>query len=266
MPTIQLESKHTYKTYEVSLTGNISNNSVVATTSNFRSIQPVFPVQGTDVSNRIGRKINTQFLSEEGFISFSNYYSENSILDYWNGFVQQFIRDLPPDNYEYPINNLSFVIPIRHMVVEFEDEDFYEEGDANRGVYLSAWYKQLVIQTFENTSIVPSVLTDTKRESTPYTGRFTILKDDMYYLDNKNKKEIHFKYKLPLKRTVSFEDGAGSDPSNLHIFSVWIGPINPYTDYFNRVFGAHLIDTQEITSPPQVAIINSTMKLNYIDF
>ena len=266
MPTVHLESKHTYVSYERFIVGNIANDSVVQTIANFRSIQPVFPVQGTDENNRIGRKINTQFLSEEGFITLNNYGNADSLLDYWNGFIQHQIQLLQPDSYEYPVNNLSFTIPIRHMVVEFEDEEMYTENEAGRGIYLNDWFKHLVIQSLEIPTLVPSVLTDTKRESTPYTGRFTILKDDMYYLDNKDKKEIHFKYRLPFKRTVNFEDGPGSDPSNIHVFSIWIGPINPYFDYFNRAFGSFLIDTQEITTPPQVAYINSTMKLSYLDF
>lgn len=265
MPRIKVEEKHIYTSYERFIVGNIANDSVVQTIANFRSVEPVYPVQGTDENNRIGRKINTQFLSEEGFITLDNYAQIDSLSDYWNGFIQEQIHDLQPDSYEFPVNNLSYTIPIRHMVVEFEDEVFYNGTEAERGIYLSAWYKQLVIQSLELPTLVPSVLTDTKRESTPYTGRFTILKDNMYYLDPKSKREIHFKYKLPFKRTVNFEDGAGSDPSNVHVFSIWIGPINPYFDYFNRAFGSFLIDTPEINNPPRVAYVNSTMKLQYID-
>lgn len=264
MPRIKIEEKHIYTTYENFIVGNIARDSVVQSIANFRSNQPTYPVQGTDEDNRIGKKISTQFLSEEGIISLNTYTDTNSLLDYWSGYLQDQMLNLDPSNFEYPVNNLGITIPIRHIVATFEDENFYKGTDAERGLYLAEWYKNLVIQTFNISTVNPSILTDTKRESTPYTGRYKILKNDLYYLDFQSKREIHFKYKLPLKRTVSFES-QGSDPSNLHIFSVWIGPINPYTDYFNRGFGGFLVDTQEITTPPTVAFVNSTMKLQYID-
>lgn len=260
---IPVETKHTYLTYEAIIKGNISGTEIPQTLGNFRVAEPYYPVQGTDENNRVGRKITTEFISEEGIISLCDFTAENDLLDYWNGYLQDQVAKLQPDNYEYPVNNLSFTIPIRHMVVEFQDEEMYNSTPQQQSLYLADWYKQLVIQTFENTGINPSVLTDTKRESTPYTGRFKILLDDKYYLDT-SKKAIHFKYKLPIKKTVNFE-AAGSDPSNLHIFSVWIGPLNPYVDYFNRGFGVFMIDTAEIIVPPTVAFVNSTMKLSYVD-
>lgn len=264
MPRIAIEQKHIYKTYENFIVGNISRDNVVQSVANFRSNEPEYPVQGTDENNRIGRKISTQFLSEEGILSLNLYTEDNSLLDYWNAYLQDQMGAMIPNNYEFPVDNLKVVIPIRHMIVTFEDSEMYNGTDAERGLYLSQWYKNLVIQTFVSPAVNPSVLTDTMRESTPYTGRFNILKDDMYYLDFKSKHEIHFKYKLPIKRTVNF-DAQGSDPTNLHLFSIWIGPINPYTDYFNRGFGGFLVDTQQITTPPIVAYVNSTMKLSYID-
>lgn len=263
-PRLTLEEKHIYNTYEKFIVGNISNAGVVQPIANFRSIEPNYPVQGTGEDDRIGRKIHTQFISEEGVLTLSNYSSTDSLFDYWNGYVQAQMDALQPNNYEFPADLLNIVVPIRHMVVTFEDAEMYAGNDQERGLYLSEWYKQLVIQSFVGNDVPPSILTDTKRESTPFTGRFNILKDDMYYLDNKTKREIHFKYRLPLKKAVNFE-AEGSEPTNLHIFSIWIGPVNPYLDYFNRAFGSFLVDTSEIVAPPVVAYVNSTMKLSYID-
>lgn len=264
MPRIPIEQKHIYNTYETSVAGNIDIENVVNPVSNFRSIEPKYPVQGTDEDDRIGRKIHVNYISEEGILTLNNFTGENSLLDYWNGYLQDRMLELQPSNYEFPVDNLSCVIPIRHLVVGFEDSAMYAGTDAERGVYLASWFKNLVIQTFPDFGILPSILTDTKRESTPYTGRFKIYRDDKYYLDLKDKHEIHFKYHLPLKSHVNFE-AEGSDPTNMHIFSIWIGPVNPFTDYFNRSFGSFLRDTPEIIAPPIVAYVNSTMKLSYID-
>lgn len=264
MPRIAIEEKHIYNTYDTYVVGNIDASNVVNTTRNFVSIEPIYPVQGTDENNRIGRKIQTQFLSEEGIIQMNTFTQENGLFDYFNGYLQDQMQDLQPSNYEFPVDFMNIVIPLRHFIVTFEDEEFYNGTIQEKGIYLNEWYKQLVIQTFNDPNANPSILTDTKRESTSFTGRFSILKDDIYYLDFKGKREIHFKYRLPLKKTVNF-DAPGADPTNLHIFSIWIGPINPFTDYFNRAFGTFLVETDEIINPPTIAFINSTMKLTYID-
>lgn len=263
-PRIPIEQKHIYNTYEKSIVGNIHRANVVNPTNNFVSVEPVYPVQGTDENNRIGRKIHTQFLSEEGILTLNTFTSDNSLLDYWNGYIQDQMLNLSPSNYEFPVDELKVTVPIRHMIVSFEDEEFYNGTDAERGVYLAEWYKQLVIQTFSDSALNPSIHTETKRESTGFTGRFKIYHDQIFYLNFKTNQEIHFKHKLPLKRTVNFES-AGSDPSNIHLFSIWIGPINPFVDYANRAFGSFLVDTPEIITPPVVAYVNSTMKLSYID-
>ena len=60
-----------------------------------------------------------------------------NLLDYFNGYMQQFITDTPPENFEFNMDWQKLVIPIRHMVVEFDDEDFYEGTQADKGTYLN---------------------------------------------------------------------------------------------------------------------------------
>lgn len=264
MPRIPVETKHIYKTYEADIVGNIRTDSVVQPIANFRSIVPNYPVQGTDENNRIGRKIRLEFISEEGTISVSNFTTENSLLDYWTGYLQQSMINLQPNNFEFPVNNLGIQIKLRHMYVYFYDEEFYNGTDLERGMYLSDWYKQLVIQTFADPSVVPSIETDTKRESTPYTGKFRILYEHFYTFTLGDQSTYRYQDRLNIKKLINFE-AEGSDPTNFHLFSIWIGPINPLTDYGNRSFGVFLVDTPEIIQPPSVAIVNSTIKVSYTD-
>lgn len=264
MPTIKIEDKHIYKTYEASVSGNISRAEFTGLSTNFVAIEPQYPVQGTDENNRIGRKIHSQFLSEEGILTLNTFAATNSLLDYWNGYMaDQGLSDIT--DYQFPAEMLKISIPIRHFYVDFYDEEMYKGTTQEKAAYVANWYKQLVIQTFSDPNINPSIGTDTKRESTSYTGKFKIYQDDTFYLGFESTHQVHFKFRLPLKRTINF-DAEGSDPTNLHLFSVWIGPINPLTDYSNRAFGAWLIDTEQVVTAPVVAYVNSTMKLSYTDF
>lgn len=261
MPRIKIENKHIYNSTTSIIHGNISRNQWYNLPGIFTNYEPEYPVQGTDEDERIGRKIQSEFISEEGFLTLNLQSIENSLLDYWTTFINSEMAALQPD-FEFPVNNYSLSIPIRHMVVEFYDEDFYNGTLEEKATYLSDWFENLFIQSGLFT--LPSNQMKTLRESTPYTGKFKILKDDIYWLDLNKKHTIHFKYKLPYKRTINF-DAAGSDPTNSHVFSLWIGPTNSWLDYNNRTFGAYLDNTSDITATPPVAHLDTTMKLVYID-
>lgn len=268
-PRIRIEEKHTYNSQNNFIVGNNRTTTISAPVNNFVWFTPYYPVTGTDENNRIGRKIQSQSIGVEGYLNLNTRPASSanypSLLDYYNGYMQQFIESTPADNYEFNMDWQKILIPIRHMVVEFDDEDFYEGTQAEKGTYLNAWFKNLVTQSMGVTTNLPSVQQSTLRESTPYTGRFKILKDTMYWLDFKDKHCIHFNYQLPYKRSITF-DADGADPTNTHLYFLFIGPIQPILDYGNLGFGEWINNSgQETQVPPTVATINTTLKLKYID-
>lgn len=276
MPRIVVEDKHTYSHMDVGILGNIRSTSVVAPFGTFRWHSPSYPVQGTDEDERVGKKIQTSSILVEGYLCVDNTPIPSipatgypSLLYYLNGYIQQLLMISPADNFEWSMdfNNLKF--PIRHMVVEFYDQDFYQGTAAEQGVYLSDWYKKLVIQSSALSTDYPSVRQEVLRESTSYTGHFKILHDTIYWLDLKDKKTIHFNYAIPYKRNVTF-DAAGADPSNSHVYLLFIGPTNPWFDYNDRGFGQFLTNNltgggPNIEIPPIVADLDLTCKLKYVD-
>lgn len=269
-PRIKIEDKHTYSTANNFIVGNNRATNISAPVNNFVWFTPYYPVLGADENQRIGRKIQSQSIGFEGYLSLNTRPARENdypnLLDYFNGYMQQFMTDTPAENYEFNMDWQKLLIPIRHMVVEFNDEDFYKGTQAEKGLYLSAWYRNLVTQSMGGNSNLPSVQQSTLRESTPYTGRFKILKDTMYWLDFNDKHCIHFNYQLPYKRTITF-DADGSDPTNSHIYFLFIGPIQPTIDFGNVGFGEWLNNSGSDTSVPcQVATVNTNLKLKYIDF
>ena len=276
MPRIKIEEKHTYSHLDVALLGNIRSANIVAPFGTFRWHEPAYPVQGSAEDERIGRKIQTTDILVEGYITLDNTPISTvpatgypSLLYYWNGYIQQLLTVLPADNFEWNIDFNNLTMPIRHMVVEFYDDEFYEGTAAEQGVYLSDWYKNLVIQTTSQSTDYPSVQQQVLRESTSYTGRFRILRDTIYWIDLKDKKSIHVNYSLPYKRNVSF-DAAGSDPTNSHVYLLFIGPTNALFDYRDVGFG-HFVNRTlpmggpNIEIPPIIADLDFTVKLKYID-
>lgn len=263
MPRFQIEEKHTYFNIENNpIYGNNDLFNVLQPLGNIRTYSPSWPVEGTGEQDRIGRKITTQRIIEEGYLSLDNSGDDNTLLDYWNGYVQQMMSWLDPSSYEFPVDQLSTAIPIRHMYVEF-DEHFRDLDPQERAIYVSNWFNATFIPAI-HLPYLTSVQQKMLRESTDYTGNFTILKDDIYWLDLKDKKQIHFQIDLPYKKTVNF-DAQGGQPTNSFIYSIWIGPIQPYIDYRNRQFGEWVLHTNNSTTPFKVAYLNSTMKLKYVD-
>lgn len=272
MPRIPIEDKHTYNSYNQYIVGNNRTNTVSEVVHNFVTFSPYYPVEGTDQNNRIGRKIRIERIHHEGFIalplssaeSTNANWTRDTILDGWNGYQQHLIAGLQPDNYEFPSKNIMFSIPLRHMWIEFYDDDFYSSTTADKAVYLNAFFRNLWIQTSPVADSYPSNQTKMLRESTPYTGRFRIIKDTTYWL-SPEKPVVHFNEDINFKRTASF-DAAGADPTNVHVYSVWIGPLDPLVDYYNNGFGTWMITQAENPSQPfVVASVRGNMKMIYND-
>lgn len=273
MPRIEIERKHTYQHYQHNLVGNQRVETVTEPTANFHSFTPYYPVEGTGESNRVGRKIQLQHIHDEGFLRLpiataegtEAQFTRDTIIDAWNGYMQSLVRGLEPDNYEFPVDKCMFSIPVRHMWIEFQDDDFYAGTAADKATYLASFFKNLWISTGSVNTWLPSVQTTMLRESTPYTGRFRVVKDTTYWL-SPEKPMVHYNEDFPYKRTANFE-AQGSDPTNVHLFSVWIGPIQPVTDYFNSSFGSWMTSTT--LNPSAVPYICATycgnIKLTYID-
>lgn len=268
MPRIRIEDKHTYSTQNNFIVGNNRTTAISAPVNNFVWFTPYYPVAGTDEDERIGRKIQSQSIGVEGYLNLNTRPSRDqsypNIMDYFNGYMQQFVTQTEPNSYEFNMDWQKISIPIRHMIVEFDDEAFYKGTQAEKGTYLANWYKNLVTQSMGVATNLPSVQQSTLRESTPYTGRFKIHKDTMYWLDFKDKHCIHFNYQFPYKRIINF-DADGSDPTNSHLYFLFIGPIQPTIDYANLGFGEWVHSSSETGVPAQVCSINTNLKLKFID-
>lgn len=274
MPRIELEDKHTYLMYGVNMSGNNRFNNIVEPLNTFHSHTPYYPTQGTGEDQRIGKKINTEVIHHEGYISIPlssdeirsdvSLWSRPTILDGWNGYVQDLVARLDPSSYEFPVNKTGFSIPIRHLWIEFKDDAFISGTSADKSVYLSEWFQNLTIQIGSNSNQVPSVQTKTLRESTKFTGDFRIIDDKMYWL-TLDKPVVHFNETLTYKRKLSFES-EGSDPSNAYLYSLWIAPTQPLFDYFNSGFGSWMNNTTLNPEVPFiVASIQGNIKLKYTD-
>lgn len=271
MPRIKIEDKHTYFNYADRIDGNNRYNAITSVTGVFHTHRPYWPVQGTDENNRIGRKIQTQSIVHEGYLTMplttdegQTYFTIPTILDGWNGYMQDLVARIQPDNYEFPTAKTMFSIPIRHLWVEFYDDEFERGTTADKAVYLQDWFKNLTVQIGANNQQIPSIQTKMLRESTPFTGDFKILKDKIYWL-SPSKPVVHFKETIKYKRSLSF-DAQGADPTNSHIYSLWIGPTQPLFDYNNPGFSAWMNNGEENPAPPFVcANIQANMKLKYID-
>lgn len=274
-PRLRIEDKHTYFNYDIRIAGNNRNESIPSPVDIFHTQIPTYPVQGTDEDDRIGRKIQVSSIHHEGFIMLPmssdgvngtepNLWNRPTILDGWNGYMQDLMVRVGPDNYEFPAAKNMFSIPIRHMWVEFYDDEFKTGTTAEKAVYLQSWFKNLTIQIGSLVSDIPSIQTKMLRESTAYTGDFKIIKDTIYWL-SPDKQIVHFNEELPYRRSLSFES-SGADPSNAHLYSLWIGPTQPKYDYFNYGFGGWLNNTTlNPVQPYIVANVRANIKLNYLD-
>ena len=100
-PRIRIEDKHTYNTQNNFIVANNRATTVTAPVNNFVWFTPYYPVTGTDENNRIGRKIQSQSIGVEGYLNLNTRPAKDinypNLLDYFNGYMQQFITDTPPE-------------------------------------------------------------------------------------------------------------------------------------------------------------------------
>lgn len=268
MPRIKVENKHRYLAIDTTIDGNVlapTSTAVRQINGWVRYFEPSYPTQGTDDDDRIGRKIMTTSLVSEGFISLRTGNAENTLGDVYDGYIQELIANGQwGQNYSVDPTMFPVTASIRHMIVEF-DPDVIAGSNANQYDLFRQWFVNLNIQT--GTDVMPSNRALTLRESTPWTGKFKILHDDVYYLSFK-KPVIHYQIKQPYKRYLNFDSTTEqTSPTNRRVFEIFIGPSNIYTDYSLYGFGDHLLTTSnaEAGFVLRLAHLQSTLKLNYID-
>lgn len=231
-----------------------------------------YPTLGVDENNRIGRKIHTDYISYETYYQLqTNYTLETSIGKVYDGFLDEeagYYNDVN-DAQEGPVdgpvdakrNTLQSGLDIvfREFIVEFEPDSVDIGNTEQTQLFLLNWYQYLVIQSGPN--YLASIRQQVKRESTPYTGSFRILKDKLHHI-NFQKQLIHDFGTIEYKRNLNFAESP--QPTQGLLIRFWIGPQNVLLDYGNLGFGIY---TQSEAVQDKIALLNvySTMKLSYSD-
>lgn len=276
MPRIPIESKHTYNSQNSIIAGSHAETVVAADHYNdqrplIRWFTPNYPSTGTDEMNRIGRKIRTDSIVTEYFISLFNSLDNenfNTIYDYYtnnNSDTQQEITSqVTPQQAPFNTNEQNLDCSIRHFIIEFDTENLYRfNNDQEVFAFLWDWFYQLNV--FTGSYNMHSNKMQVKRESTPYTGQFNILYDKVIHLNLRNP-IYHEKLVIPYVRHLSF-DGTGSlNPTNRVVLDIFIGPTNIFLDYGSYNLGQFIAN-----NPPDglpniiVGEISYTMKLNFTD-
>lgn len=275
MPSIPIEKKHTYHSFNFSVYGSNQDSNVANAVYNVdRPLilydHPNYPVTGTDESNRIGRKIRTESLVSEFFLSLFNTLDNenlNTVYDYYayhNSDVDQQIRtQVSPQQVAFNTNEQDLDVSIRHMIVEFDPEIVQGRNDQEIFTYLWEWFSELHI--FTGTYNMHSNRQQVKRESTGFTGNFNILHDKMIHL-SLHKPIYHGNVVIPYVRHLTFDGVGAGIPSNKLVYQLFIGPTQPMVDYGSYALGQFIIN-----NPPQgapniyIASLSDTMKLNFTD-
>lgn len=276
MPRIPVEQKHIY----TSVTTNVNsiygtyfdepvNDCIVYTFPNW-------PIQGTDENNRIGRKIRTDYITIENYLSLStNATLSNGILEAYDSYLD-YVRTTNNNqddnineggNMDATMNTLQLPISIsiREYLIEFE-RDFFGNDFSPDSIQskLLDWYRNTYVLTYDGPVMV-SNRQRTMRESTEYTGRFRILKDKIHYLDF-TKQLIHNVDVIKYERQLNFDnsdDQYSNLPTNSLLIHFYIGPTNIDIDYNNQGFGTYLRGT--FLDQVSVAIVRQTLKISYTD-
>lgn len=275
MPRIPVESKHTYQSYS----GLISGANIDDITLNFNVDRPIiqgsiplYPSMGVDENQRIGRKIRTDSLVSEFFINLFNTVDNdnlNTIYDYYtynnSDTHQHIITEVSPQQAPFNTNEQDLDISIRHFIVEF-DRDFLDNFEVVSGEAHSRlfdWFYQLNI--FTGKYNMHSNRQQVKRESTQYTGNYSILYDKIIHL-SLHKPIYHGNVSIPYIRHLNFDGEASEYPSNKVVIQFFIGPTNIYIDYGSYSLGQFIEN-----NPPDgvshiiVAELSNTLKLSYTD-
>lgn len=282
MPRIPVESKHTYASYNGLICGASMDSQIGA--DNFNANRPLingsiprYPIRGTDEQNRIGRKIRTDSLVSEFFINLYNtldYDNFNTIYDYYtavNANVLAAISSMvDPDSPAFNTNEQNLDVSIRHLIVEF-DRDFlldFEPTNEDDFIRLYDWFWQLSM--FTGTYGMHSNRQQVKRESTEYTGSFSILYDKVIHLSLRNP-IYHGNVSIPYVRHLNFDGESDNEdlpdlPSNKVVIQFFVGPTNIFIDYGNFNLGQY-ISNRPPDAPPNIIVaeISNSLKLSYTD-
>lgn len=270
MPRAKIEQKHIYNNSSQILNGifredtnitndNINPNIVYVT-------RPVYPIQGVEDNQRIGRKITSTSLVMEGFIHLFNWSpastEDPSMFEVFNEYISDNTQTNPLDR---EIVNLMKV-SIRQFVVEVDTEFVLGLTDEQIKRKFLSWFHELCIYTDTSTNV--SNQTFVKRESTSYTGQFKILLDKHYILSQKSP-TVHFQHTINYKRDLNFDGTGASLPTNRVVYLLTFGPTAVRRDYYNYGFAQYVLtNVNEIGTADKnfyVAQCSSNVKLNYID-
>lgn len=270
MPRIPIEQKHTYNSMQRTLYGTYVANRLIGDTVVWQQL--TYPVLGTDEDERIGRKIQTDYISYETYYQLqTNYSLQNALGNFYDKYLDaeaQAYNDVADDEEGAPLdpidgmrNSLQSPIDLtfREFIVEFEPDAFDITDEEATQTYLLNWYQALVVLTGPN--IVSSNRQQIKRESTLFTGTFRILKDKLHHVSFQ-KQMVHDFGTIDYKRNLNFAEA--DQPTQGIFLRFWIGPQNCIVDYGNLAFGIFL-QSGEVNDQVAVLNINSTMKLSYSD-
>lgn len=271
-PRISLEDKHTYTSVNKPIFGcrrdsfiYDHNNNTADSRFIVLTVEPTYPVTGTDENNRIGRKIYSSSLCSEGFLKLYNTVDNGNINTIYDVYTFHNSDELTalnsqvtPQQAPFNTNEQALDVSIRHMIVEFDLSDCEDDP-----TYFWNWFMSTYIYT--GLYQCPSNRTQMLRESTRYTGDFNILYDKVHHLTLSNPL-VHYKEILPYKRTMNF-DGTGSTyPTGKRIIELFIGPTNIYTDYGSFGLGQWISNNAADLSPNiYVGELSTTLKFKYTD-
>lgn len=274
MPRIPIEQKHTYVSVDTSIMGSRTANSNYGANNtenryiiNYQS--PNYPVTGTDENNRIGRKITSQSIVSEFYLSLLNTLDNdnlNTVYDFYtvlnSNTYTKISQTVTPQTTAFNTNEQNLDVSIRHMFVEFDPEQFKNMTAAQISYFLWDWFVNLNINS-GGTDTMHSNRQQVKRESTAYTGQFNIIHDKVIHLSLQHP-IYHGNVTIPYKRHLSF-DSQGANPTNKLLFELFIGPTNCNIDYGSYSYGQVIQDPAIQRTNIYVAELKRTMKFTFVD-
>ena len=289
MPKIAIEQKHTYNSNGYNLLG--TNTNAFQPLENINVQFLTYPDMGIDENDRIGRKIRSDYISYETFYMMNNNSGyAKSVGRFYDDYIKVATLAEQADDVNVPegyiaVDYLNSVqrpldITIREMFVEF-DRDFFPFDRLNAGqinksdfndevkLKLHDWYEQLVVQT--GLDDYPSNRNQIRRESTEYTGNFSIIKEKIWHFSHLNPTHHEFDT-IKYVRNMNFEAKPEAAPvyyftapSDKVLVRIWIGPYNYLVDYGNLGFGVYINTLNDPDGSISICQIKSTMKLSYTD-
>lgn len=277
MPRIPVETKHTYMTYSF-LIGGADHDSPVAQEyyNEDRPLlvfsTPTYPVTGPEETQRVGRKIRSESLVEEYFITLFNTldnHNFNTVYDYYmksnSDMMIQFNEDREPTDAPNPFNSneQALDVSIRHLMIELDTSFFSEPLNAETSYWkIFDLFREGWIHT-GNTNL-HSNRQQVKKVSTEFTGAFNIIYDKVIHLSLSHP-VYHGNVTVPYVRHLNF-DGTETFPTNKIVLSLFVGPTNIWIDYGSYALG-QCIENYPPDGGPNIIVgeISTTLKLNYTD-